>query len=373
MNDWDVDDWDDIVVDFFILLKKLHERFHYMLLIEMLLSIIFAFCMMKLIHCVSGKILKALSQKEGRRFRYYRHFVTAIENPLIISIWVLSIAFSIEKLFGYFKLPSISIVRPTKILLLAFIAIIPLMKFIEFVRTDLMRYADPSYDKFTLEVLSKIAKIAVLTVMLSTAMNLLGINATALLALIGFLGVAIGFALRDTFASLFSTIILYCDKPFVVGDLIKVLNGSKGVMGYVERIDWRTTSIKTQEETIVHIPNSIFSIYPVENQQDILCTMIAERICIDIESYDALLTAMQIIKEDLAAHPRVDSSMGIMTNLEFQLDNSLLVLYIRYYSFAIQKEEVGDIKSFNIVSIIKILKEQQVKILNNAPNLQNKL
>ena len=89
-------------------------------------------------------------------------------------------------------------------------------------------------------------------VMLRTffGISLSGIGVTAAVAT----GV-IGFALQDTLASVISGISISIEKPFRVGDWIKV----SGMEGKVEQINWRTTSIRTLTDDYVILPNFTIS------------------------------------------------------------------------------------------------------------------
>tara|TARA_B100000508_G_scaffold60333_1_gene47431 strand:- start:443304 stop:444347 length:1044 start_codon:yes stop_codon:yes gene_type:complete len=75
-----------------------------------------------------------------------------------------------------------------------------------------------------------------------------GVNITAFIAGIGIGGIAIAFALQNILADLFSSFAIYFDKPFVIGDTIKVGK----YIGTVEKVGIKTTRIKSlQGEEIV--------------------------------------------------------------------------------------------------------------------------
>lgn len=74
---------------------------------------------------------------------------------------------------------------------------------------------------------------------------------TSLLAGVGVLGIALGFAFQDIAANFVSGVILAFKKPFNIGDVIEV----EGTMGNVERNDFRVTVIRTFQGQEVYIPN----------------------------------------------------------------------------------------------------------------------
>ncbi len=82
-----------------------------------------------------------------------------------------------------------------------------------------------------------------------------GINITAMLAGVGIISIVIGLALQGTLSNIFSGIFLTMDMTLRVGDLIQI--PEKNIIGRVEEINWRSTRIRTIENNIVYVPNSI--------------------------------------------------------------------------------------------------------------------
>jgi small conductance mechanosensitive channel len=74
---------------------------------------------------------------------------------------------------------------------------------------------------------------------------------TSLLTGLGILGVAIGFAAKDTLANLIAGLGIFWDKPFEVGDIVTL----DGTTGKVDRISLRSTRLVTTENFLVSIPN----------------------------------------------------------------------------------------------------------------------
>ncbi len=89
----------------------------------------------------------------------------------------------------------------------------------------------------------------------------LGINVGAALAGLGVVGLALAFAAQDSVANVISGIIIFWDKPFVVGDWIKV----EDQFGRVNNITLRSTRIRTPRNTYVVIPNKAIIDAVLEN------------------------------------------------------------------------------------------------------------
>ena len=89
----------------------------------------------------------------------------------------------------------------------------------------------------------------------------LGINVASVLAGLGLGGLAFALAARDTVANLFGSLMILFDKPFQIGDWIKIGEAE----GNVEDIGFRSTRIRTFYNSIVSIPNSEVAISQIDN------------------------------------------------------------------------------------------------------------
>ncbi len=89
----------------------------------------------------------------------------------------------------------------------------------------------------------------------------LGKAVTSLLAGVGVIGLALGFAFQDIVANFVSGIILAFRKPFRVGDIIKI----NDFMGSVTRTNLRVTVIRTFQGQEVYLPNKDVLQSPIIN------------------------------------------------------------------------------------------------------------
>jgi len=79
----------------------------------------------------------------------------------------------------------------------------------------------------------------------------LGVQVTALLGAAGIFGIAIGFASQTSFSNIISGIFLISEKPFTVGDTIRI----GGTTGEIQSIDLLSIKIRTADNLFVRIPN----------------------------------------------------------------------------------------------------------------------
>ncbi|NME67162.1 mechanosensitive ion channel family protein [Flammeovirga aprica] len=92
-------------------------------------------------------------------------------------------------------------------------------------------------------------------------LKILGYNINNIVTGISFGGLIIAFAAQDTVKNFIGSIMLFTDKPFSVGDSIVV----KGQSGIVEEIGFRTTKIRTFNNSLVSLPNNIAADNEVDN------------------------------------------------------------------------------------------------------------
>jgi len=78
-----------------------------------------------------------------------------------------------------------------------------------------------------------------------------GWNIGSLLTGLSIVGAAIALALKESLENLIASFIIFFDKPFATGDLVKV----NAITGTVEKIGLRSTRIRTEQKTFVTVPN----------------------------------------------------------------------------------------------------------------------
>lgn len=86
-----------------------------------------------------------------------------------------------------------------------------------------------------------IARLALWSILLLTALGTFGVDITALVASLGIGGVAVALALQNVLGDLFASLSIVLDKPFVLGDFIIV----DDLMGTVEHVGLKTTRIRS--------------------------------------------------------------------------------------------------------------------------------
>lgn len=82
------------------------------------------------------------------------------------------------------------------------------------------------------------------------------LNITAWLASAGIVGIAVGFAAKDSLANLFAGFFIMVDAPYKVGDFINLDGGERGK---ITDIGLRSTRMLTRDDVEITIPNSVIA------------------------------------------------------------------------------------------------------------------
>lgn len=108
-----------------------------------------------------------------------------------------------------------------------------------------------------------ISKILLLLVGSYAFLLIWGINPVGLLASAGIVGIAVGFAAKDTLANLFSGMFILADRPYELGDYVNLDSGERGK---VTHIGIRSTRILTRDDVEVILPNGLIGNSKVVNE-----------------------------------------------------------------------------------------------------------
>jgi small-conductance mechanosensitive channel len=115
----------------------------------------------------------------------------------------------------------------------------------------------------TLPLLKNLAKVVFIGGALYFVMLSWRINITAWLASAGIIGIALGFAAKDTLANLFAGVFIMVDAPYKIGDFIILDSGERG---QITNIGIRSTRMLTRDDIEITIPNSIMGTTKVTNE-----------------------------------------------------------------------------------------------------------
>ena len=112
-------------------------------------------------------------------------------------------------------------------------------------------------------LVENVFKIALIVALFIVILSIWKINITPLLASAGIVGIAVALAAKDTLANFFGGISVFFDRPYKIGDYIVLDTGERGE---VVAIGVRSTRIKTRDDILITIPNSIIANSKIINE-----------------------------------------------------------------------------------------------------------
>ncbi len=115
----------------------------------------------------------------------------------------------------------------------------------------------------TLPLIQFIYKIALFGFMTYMIMSAWHVNLTSWLASAGVMGIAVGFAAKDTLANFISGVFILMDAPYKVGQYITIDGDTRGV---VTEIGMRSTRLLTRDNIEVTVPNAVIGNAKIVNE-----------------------------------------------------------------------------------------------------------
>jgi len=116
-------------------------------------------------------------------------------------------------------------------------------------------------DDQMIPILRSSGKVFVIILGALVILQTLGYSVTSLITGLGLGGAALALASKDSLANLFGSLVIFLDRPFQIGDWIEMNN----IEGTVEEVGLRTTRVRTFANSLVTVPNMLFTTSTITN------------------------------------------------------------------------------------------------------------
>jgi small-conductance mechanosensitive channel len=190
-------------------------------------------------------------------------------------------------------------------------------------RDGLAREFGPLFGKLGVIFIVAVAVIATLTHF--------GVNVASLVVSLGVGSLAIGLAAQDTLSNMFAGFTLMADRPFRVGDRIRLASGE---LGEVLEIGMRATLIHTLDDTVLVVPNSVLVKERVVNLSR-PTRSVTSRLEVGVVYGSDLALVKRVLSEAALASPYVDGERApvvLVTRFADFFVNVLLIFWVRDYT-----------------------------------------
>ncbi len=219
-------------------------------------------------------------------------------------------------------------------------------------------------DKSTMKAILRITKIAIYVLAGFMVISELGYNISGFITGLGLSSVVITLAAQDTAKSLIGGLAIFLDKPFKVGDYIKV----DQYEGTVEEIRVRTTSIRTLENTVLHVANSEMSVSAIINYSEMEKRRYYAKLVLE---FGTSLKKVELVKNKINSMlMQMDEieKETIMINFQDISDNGMDLVVIAYINRTNYAEYL-DIKEEINYRIMEILENERVEMAYNTQTM----
>jgi MscS family membrane protein len=167
---------------------------------------------------------------------------------------------------------------------------------------------------------------------------------------------AIALATRESLENLIASFIIFFDRPFTMGDLVKVNN----ITGTVERIGLRSTRIRTEEKTYVTVPNKQM----VDSIMDNLSLRTQRRVLQYLElsddtSRDSINQFIQRVRNVfIQKKDQVESHHVFLVNIT----KNIYVVHVEFFTAPIPATDFNELRQYINLSIIGLMEDMNIKL-----------
>jgi len=196
-------------------------------------------------------------------FKFDDHLIDNLHKPIYYSVILLGMALStnllkIPETYSFYIFSSLQTV-----------AYIVWSIFLLKATASLLRHIAQDENHFkvlhpqTLPLFHNLALIVIVVLSVYIIFTAWNVDMTAWLASAGIVGIAVGFAAKDTLANLFSGVFILADAPYKIGDFVVLDSGERGE---ITHIGIRSTRMMTRDDVEVTVPNSVMGNSKIFNE-----------------------------------------------------------------------------------------------------------
>jgi len=239
-------------------------------------------------------------------------FVSALHKPLNYFVWIVAILASLDlvmsNLFSFHVKNLHLVLSVSEILAFGWFLLRWNTKFLHYTIESSKNSQTPqSISK--LDLMSKLATIAIIFITLFLLMDATGRNMQTLIAFGGIGGLALAFASQQVISNFFGGLMVYTTKPFTIGEWVNL--PERKIEGHIEEIGWYLTRIRNFEKRPIYVPNSVFTQSIVITPSRMSHERFHHTIGLRYNDIGVVKSVVDNIKLMLLKHPNIDQSVKI--------------------------------------------------------------
>lgn len=330
------------------------------------ITILVAFVLKRIISKYAASLLFRLVKKNAGkldRLRFNSLVITPIERILFVLISFFAIDrlnFPQDLMFTIHKVTSQDIVEgiASAIIIIYFVSfIIRFMDFLVLLIENKALSANTPGEHQLLFFFKDLIRVVIIIIGFAFILKFsFGLNIGNLLTGLSIVGAALALSARESLENLIASFIIFFDKPFETGDLVKVNNFS----GTVERIGLRSTRLRTVEKSMVTVPNKqmVDSILDNWSMRDVVRNEIKTYLSPHTSSED-LEKVIAGIKEIFSSKKEKVQSYSVYLQ-EINNDNAIIMI-IYFTKFSMLPDDLNQLRQEINVDIRKLHEKHEIK------------
>ncbi|MEJ8841352.1 mechanosensitive ion channel domain-containing protein [Lacibacter sp. H375] len=307
----------------------------------------------------------------AKKYVTRQQFIALVLIPMEWFVVWMVVIFSFHKLnfpsvldVELYKITSKEIIEATGKAILVVFFIRLLRRFIDFIALVFKAKADQTPDQSDNQLVVffrdffKVVAIIIGIIMFSKFV--FNFDISSLITGLSIVTAAVALATRESLENLIASFIIFFDKPFTLGDLVKV----EGVTGTVEKIGLRSTRIRTEQKTFLTMPNKKM----VDSILDNLTLRTQRKAEIRLE-LNVKTTAKQIddligkIEMLLQQQEEIENSTVVLN----ELGSKSLILQVDYFTQTIEFALFQEIKQTINLNILRMMEGLGIEFTGNQP------
>ena len=280
-------------------------------------------------------------------------FVSAMEGParflpIVLGFFIASYYMT----FGEESKVVVDTINRTLITILIFWIIHQIIEPISYILSGL----DKVLTRELIGWIIKSLKILIFILGLAAVLELWGIKICPIIAGLGLFGVAVALGAQDLFKNLISGILVLVEKRFKIGDWILV----DGIIeGIVEKIGFRSTTIRKFDKSLAIIPNFQFAENAVINVSETSNWLISWIITLQ---YDTTVDQLKSIRNEIESHINksddYNTSIGVAVRID-KFSDSSIDMYVRCFTKTNSWNEWLSVKERLAIEIKQIVEKNK--------------
>lgn len=285
--------------------------------------------------------------------------IKAIHGPFQVFIWFFGISLAVDLWTGFFQNSKVmgiySPIREAGGVILTLWFFSSLVTQSERFLMKKERTKKGNVDKMTVRAIGQVLRaVIIFTGIILILQSIFHMPVSGIIALASGGGITIGFAAKDLLANFFGGLMIFLDRPFVLGDWIHI--PEKNIEGTVEQIGWRLTVVRTFDKRPVYIPNSLFLILLVETPSRMTNRRINETVGIRYDDGKKIPQLLKAIKKMIASHKEVDQNCTSYVYFTGFSESSLNI-YVSCYTIPIDRDNYLRVQSDIFLKIFHLVQE----------------